>query len=87
MAFHDHEKGNMHNHPHSVPVFLSDGELKMTMADGRSMTASVKAGQTVQEEARPHQSKNLGDKPFEAIRTEMKTPPQRATVCPVSTRH
>jgi hypothetical protein len=47
----------------------------------------VKAGQTVQEEARPHQSKNLGDKPFEAIRTEMKTPPQRASVCPVSTRH
>jgi quercetin dioxygenase-like cupin family protein len=70
-----HEKGNMHNHPRSVTVFLTDGNLKMTMPDGRSMSATVKAGQTVMEEAGPHQPENLSDKPFEAIRTEMKTAP------------
>jgi hypothetical protein len=26
-----HERGNMHNHPRSVTVFLTDGKLKMTM--------------------------------------------------------
>lgn len=68
-----HEKGNMHNHPRSVTVFLTDGQLKMTMVDGRSVVATVKAGQTVLEEAGPHQPENLSDKAFEAVRTEMKT--------------
>jgi quercetin dioxygenase-like cupin family protein len=70
-----HEKGNMHDHPRSVTVFLTDGDLRMTLPDGRSMVGHVQAGQTVMEEAGPHQPENLSDKPFEAIRTEMKASP------------
>jgi hypothetical protein len=65
----------MHNHPRSVTVFLTDGNLRMTLPNGQSRVSSVKSGQTVLEEAGPHQPENLSDKTFEAIRTEMKTPP------------
>lgn len=65
-----HEKGHMHDHPRSVTVVLTDGELKMTMPDGRPVAATVKAGQTVMEEAGPHQPESVGDEPFEAIGTD-----------------
>jgi quercetin dioxygenase-like cupin family protein len=70
-----HERGNMHNHPHSVTVFLTDGKLRMTTPDGKSFEATVKKGHAVYEEAGPHQPENLADTPFEAVRTELKTPP------------
>jgi quercetin dioxygenase-like cupin family protein len=69
------EKGNMHDHRRSVTVFLTDGELRMTLPNGQSIVGSVKAGATVMEEAGPHQPENLADKEFVAIRTEMKTAP------------
>jgi uncharacterized damage-inducible protein DinB/quercetin dioxygenase-like cupin family protein len=68
------ETGNMHNHPHSVTVFLTDGKLKMTFPDGKSMVGTVSAGAVVFEEAGPHQPENLLDKPFEAVRIELKSP-------------
>jgi quercetin dioxygenase-like cupin family protein len=69
-----HEQGNMHNHPHSTTVFLTDGTLKMTFPDGKSMVGTVKKGQVVWEDAGPHQPENLTDKPFEAVRIELKDP-------------
>ena len=69
-----HAKGNMHSHPCSVTVFLTDGELRMTMPNGKSMVGTVKAGQTVWEDADSHQPENLSDQPFHAIRTELKNP-------------
>ena len=69
-----HEKGNMHSHPHSVTVFLTDGTLKMTTPDGKTRVGTVKAGQVVWEEAGSHQPENLTDHPFEAVRTELKSP-------------
>jgi len=69
-----HEKGNMHNHPHSVTTFLTDGELKMTFPDGKTRNGSVKAGQVVWEEAGPHQPENLSALTFEAVRVELKDP-------------
>jgi uncharacterized damage-inducible protein DinB len=59
------ETGNMHNHPHSVTVFLTDG---------KSMVGTVPAGAAMFEEAGPHQPENLLDKPFEAVRIELKSP-------------
>ena len=67
-----HAKGNMHSHPCSVTVFLTDGTLRMTMPDGESRVASIKAGQTVWEDSGGHQPENLSDQPFHAIRTELK---------------
>ena len=69
-----HSKGNMHSHPCSVTVFLTDGNLTMTMPDGKRMSGTVKAGQTVWEDAGSHQPENIGDQPFDAIRTELKNP-------------
>ena len=68
-----HEKGNMHDHPRSVTVFLTDGTLRMTVPDGSSRVGTVKAGAVVWEDAGPHQPENLTDRPFEAVRTEFKT--------------
>jgi len=73
------ETGNMHNHPHSVTVFLTDGKLKMTFPDGKSMVGTVPAGAAVFEEAGPHQPQNLLDKPFEAVRVELKSPAEAQT--------
>jgi len=69
-----HEKGNMHSHPCSVTVFLTDGSLRMTMPDGKSMIGTVKAGQTVWEDAGSHRPENISDRAFDAIRTELKNP-------------
>jgi quercetin dioxygenase-like cupin family protein len=68
-----HEKGNMHSHRNSVTVFLTDGELRMTMPDGKSTIGTVRAGQAVWEDAGFHQPENLSNQPFEAVRTELKT--------------
>lgn len=67
-----HSKGKMHNHPHSVTVFLTPGNLRMTLPDGTSRDAEVPAGKAVFEEAGPHQPENIGDTDFEAVRIELK---------------
>jgi quercetin dioxygenase-like cupin family protein len=69
-----HSKGNMHSHPCSVTVFLTDGDLRMTLPDGKSMEGHIKAGQAVWEDAGSHQPENLSDKTFHAVRTELKNP-------------
>jgi hypothetical protein len=62
----------MHDHPHSVTVFLTDGQLRMTMPDGKTMIGTVGKGAAVFEEAGPHQPENLSDRDFEAVRIELK---------------
>jgi pimeloyl-ACP methyl ester carboxylesterase/uncharacterized RmlC-like cupin family protein len=74
-----HAKGNMHDHPRSVTVFLTPGHLRMTVPGRAPMEATVKAGTVAWEDAGPHQPENLSDQPFEAVRTEFKTPDPRAT--------
>ena len=39
-----HEKSVMHSHPANVAVFLTDGQVKFTLADGKTQDATVKAG-------------------------------------------
>jgi quercetin dioxygenase-like cupin family protein len=39
-----HEKSVMHAHPASVAVFLSDGSVKFTLPDGKTISGDVKAG-------------------------------------------
>lgn len=64
----------MHGHPCSVTVFLTDGNLRFLMPDGKTLVGTVKAGETVWENAGGHQPENLTDKPFHAVRTELKNP-------------
>lgn len=67
-----HEKSVMHSHPASVVVFLSDGNIKMTMPDGTTQNMTEKAGSTQYTPAGVHLPENIGDKPFEAILVELK---------------
>ena len=69
-----HSKRNMHSHPCSVTVFLTDGDLRMTMPDGKTKDGHIKAGQAIWEDAGSHQPENLSDKLFHAVRTELKNP-------------
>jgi quercetin dioxygenase-like cupin family protein len=40
------EKSVMHEHPNSVAVFLTDGQIKFNLPGGKSLDISVKAGQS-----------------------------------------
>ena len=67
-----HEKSVMHSHPDSVAVFLTDGAIRMTTADGKSQDQTVKKGQVMFEKAGAHLPENTGDQPFELILVELK---------------
>jgi quercetin dioxygenase-like cupin family protein len=67
-----HEKSVMHEHPNAVAVFLTDGQSKFTLPDGKTQDAPIKAGTTMWTPAGKHLPENVGDKPFELILVEMK---------------
>ncbi len=67
-----HEKSVMHEHPAAVAVFMTDGQIKFTMADGTSRDASMKAHDAIWEDATKHLPENTGDKPVEVIVIELK---------------
>lgn len=67
-----HEKSVMHHHPANVAVFLTEGQTRFTMPDGKTRDAPVKAGSVQWSEAGKHLPENLGDKPFELILIELK---------------
>lgn len=69
------EKSSMHEHPGLVAVFLTDGNVKMTGADGKSSEVKVKAGSAQWNESTKHMPENVGDKPFEVILVEVKGKP------------
>src|SRR5882724_4601911 len=75
-----HEKSVMHDHPANVAVFLTDGQSRFTMPDGKTQDAPVKAGSVQWSEAGEHLPENVGEKPFELILVELKT--KRAPVKP-----
>jgi quercetin dioxygenase-like cupin family protein len=66
------EKSVMHAHPANVAVFLTDGQAKFTMPDGKSQDAPIKAGATRWGDGEKHLPENVGDKSFELILVELK---------------
>jgi quercetin dioxygenase-like cupin family protein len=66
------EKSVMHEHPANVAVFLTDGQGKFTMPDGKSQEVPIKAGETRWGDFEKHQPENVGAKPFELILVELK---------------
>jgi quercetin dioxygenase-like cupin family protein len=68
-----HEKSVMHHHPANVAVFLTNGQARFTMPDGKTQDAPVKAGSVQWSEAGEHLPENVGDKPFELVLVELKT--------------
>jgi len=67
-----HEKSVMHSHPDSVAVFLSDGTIKFTFADGKTQDANGTKGQVLYTPAQIHNPENTGDAPFDVIVIELK---------------
>jgi quercetin dioxygenase-like cupin family protein len=73
-----HEKSLMHEHPPSVAIFLTDGQVRFTLPGGKTQDAPVKAGTAQWEAAGKHLPENIGDKPFELVLVELKTKPAAA---------
>lgn len=69
------EKSSMHEHPGTVAVFITDGDMKMTGADGKASEVKVKAGSVQWNGGTKHMPENVGDKPFEVILVEVKGKP------------
>jgi quercetin dioxygenase-like cupin family protein len=67
------EKSVMHEHPNSVAVFLTDGQVKFELPDGKSQDVTVKAGDSRFTPAGKHLPENMGDKPFEVLLVELKS--------------
>ena len=66
------EKSAMHEHPDATAIFLTDGNIKMTFPDGKTINDTVKAGSVRFTPAAKHQPENMSDKPFELILVELK---------------
>src|SRR5882724_6429983 len=49
-----HEKSVMHEHPDSVAVFLSDGDVKFSFPDGKTQESHPKAGSVLWTPAGKH---------------------------------
>ena len=67
-----HEKSVMHEHPASVAVFLTDGDVKFTLPDGKTQESHPKAGAAQWTAAGKHLPENVSDKPLEVMLVEIK---------------
>jgi quercetin dioxygenase-like cupin family protein len=67
-----HETSVRHSHPDSVVTYLTDGNIKFVLGNGKTISAKAKAGEAEFTPAGVHTPTNLGDKPFEAILVELK---------------
>ena len=68
----------MHEHPANVAVFLTDGDTKFTLPDGKTQAAMAKAGGIQWDGGGKHLPENMGDKPFELVLVELKSKPATA---------
>lgn len=66
------EKSEMHSHPPTVAIFLTDQHSRHTDPAGKTEEANARAGEVQYTEAWVHNPENLSDKPFELIAVELK---------------
>ena len=66
------EKSEMHSHPESVIVFVTDATVRFSYPDGNSEEISGTAGQVISLPETTHLPENLSEKPFEVIQIELK---------------
>jgi quercetin dioxygenase-like cupin family protein len=67
------EKVPMHSHPASVSYILSDGKLRITLADGKTVDKELKAGTATWSEAVTHAVENVGTTDFTQVQIELKS--------------
>jgi quercetin dioxygenase-like cupin family protein len=73
ISYGPNEKSEMHTHPPSVAIFLTDQQSRHTSPDGKTEELSGKAGDVRYMDAWEHNPENLSDKPFELIVVELKS--------------
>jgi quercetin dioxygenase-like cupin family protein len=78
IAYGPHEKSVMHAHPPNVAVFLTDGQARFTLPDGKTQDVPVKAGSVQWDGGGKHLPENVGDKAFELVLVELKGKPASA---------
>ena len=66
------EKVPMHSHPASVSYVLSDGKLRITLADGKTVDKEPKAGAATWSDAVTHAVENVGTNEFTQVQIELK---------------
>ena len=66
------EKSEMHSHPESVIVFLTDAAARFTYPDGKTEEIRAKAGEVLSLPAMTHLPESLSDEPFEVVQVELK---------------
>jgi quercetin dioxygenase-like cupin family protein len=67
-----HEKSNMHSHPATVAVFLTDANGQFSYPDGKKAVFAVKAGDSQYEAATTHLPENTSDVGMDVIVVELK---------------
>jgi quercetin dioxygenase-like cupin family protein len=72
VKFRPGQKAPMHSHPANVSYVLSDGKLRITMADGKTVDKELKAGGAAWSEATTHAVENIGTSDFTQIQIELK---------------
>jgi beta-alanine degradation protein BauB len=65
------DKVSMHSHPANVAYYLTDGKVRITTPDGKTVEREVKAGTSVWNEPATHKVENIGGD-FHEIQIEMK---------------
>jgi quercetin dioxygenase-like cupin family protein len=66
------EKTPMHSHPNHVIVSLTGGTVKFTLANGKTETATMQAGQAVWHNAETHMGQNVGKTATHVLDIELK---------------
>lgn len=66
------EKSVMHVHPANVAVFLTDGQSRFTLPDGKTTVADIRAGQVQWGDREKHLPENTGTRPFELVLVELR---------------
>jgi beta-alanine degradation protein BauB len=62
----------MHSHPNHVLYSFTGGKTKFTLADGKTNTATLKAGQVVWHNAETHTVENVGKNETHTLDIELK---------------
>jgi quercetin dioxygenase-like cupin family protein len=66
------QKAPMHSHPANVSYVLSDGKLRITTPDGKTVDKEPKAGTASWSEATKHAVENIGTGDFTQVQIELK---------------
>jgi quercetin dioxygenase-like cupin family protein len=72
------EKSVMHEHPANLAVFLTDGQVRFTLPDGKTQDVPIKAHTVQWDGGGKHLPENVGDKAFELVLVELKSKPATA---------